>query len=469
MDQRVRSRYDIIPTPIKYDAFPVSCANRSWTGSTLLGDAYLNGEKESMSDFVVPRFHARSKAGEKFFNPLFHEKVTVTSDGSDISWETLANVCVSPNTKGLVRTRTGGVVSLLTPRSPPDHRGNQLPLLQDALSQSEIDRVCRAVSTEVLSKVGTGDAEMWESVAEVRKTIAMLQAPVQRLLDLTGRIDKSISRSATGRQLIKEVSDGYLMYRYGITPLMKDIRNILSSLDKKGGTSDITSRAKEQLSAARTFVGSTTHSMGATGTWQCQVNDVLTVRGMSLNRGYVSFWNSLGFDMKGLLLLPLQLTSYSFVADWFLNLSSYVKATMPALGWTPLGAALVTTRVRAVSYTLTTANSSAPAYFLSQIPTGSVAIVSQQRHRGPLTAPSLEINSDFKFDEMTRVADAIGLVAARFVKVSNLVGYRSNNSAFHDRKAFTAWAGQPDVAGYSGPARGYRSANMPDARWSGKL
>jgi hypothetical protein len=284
-------------------------------------------------------------------------------------------------------------------------------------------------------------------LAEIQKTIAMIQSPIIRLQGLTKRLLQSAEAGGAGRGLLKEISDGYLMYRYGILPAAKDIENVLSSLIKKSGeTREVTSRASEQLSAHKTFTGST--QIGSfVYNWLGQCSDVTTIRGMSLNRGYVSFANELGFDLKGLLLLPVQLTSYSFVADWFFNLSSYVKSTIPAFGWQPLGSCLVTQRVISTSYTLTnTVNLTPSVSVLTVDPTGSSSILSNTTTRGALLPSGFVQKSDFRFDDFTRTADALALIAARLVKIDSLLGNSAPRSlAYRNRSAYKRWAEQPGV------------------------
>lgn len=442
MEPRIRSDYQIIASPIISRTFPISCANLNWSAPNVAG-SFLNGTSKVMSDYVIPRFHQRRKAGERFFNDMFKEEITISEASSGIHFRNVAVSC-PPSTRAESKVENG-VISAMIPRAVANSRGHQFPLLVESLSASEILRAQKLVSTEVLAKIGTNSAEMWESVAEFGQTMELLKNPLRRAQELSKRLLQSASRGNASRQLLSEVSGGYLMYRYGILSAMRDIENILSSLTKEGGYKEQTSRAYERLdchsSAPGTYLG------GAYNTaWLRQSDDVVAIKGMHLDRGHVSFANSLGFDLKGLILLPLQLTSYSFVADWFSNLSSYVKATIPAFGWTAVGGCLVTTRATSTAYTLGGTTNLLPGSFtLLASPQGSSAIVRLSTTRQPLMPASFEKTSDFGFDRFSRVADAFALVASRLVKVNTLVGPQPNLSAFHNRKAYSLWANQPGV------------------------
>lgn len=444
MAQRIRSSYEIKSTTLPVFTYPQSCSNRIEVASGSYGSA-LSGSSKIMIDEVVPRFHARRAAGEKFFNDMFKEEITVSDVGSGRTTESVANVCTSPTIKSRLRA-DGAFVASVTPRAAVNSRGHRLPLLSTALSSLEISKLQREVSTEVWSKIGTGSTEMWESVAELRQTISMLNSPVNRLQDLSKRLLQSVSRGNTGRALVKEISDGYLMYRYGVLPLMRDISSMISSLEKEGGEKEVTSRANGQISAHSFSSGAAVGQF--TYPWKTEVNDVVTVRGMHLDKGHISIANTFGFDFRGLAMLPLQLTSYSFVADWFSNLSSYVRSTIPAFGWQSLGGCLVTTRVTSTSYTLGTLTNNDPGNItLISGPTGSSSIISVSTTRGSLLDSSFELRSNFGFDRFTRTADALSLIASRFVKVNTLLGVRpTQNSAFHNRKAYQRWLEQPNVS-----------------------
>jgi len=434
---RIRSDNSIVSKPNEEKKLNFSCSQTSWI-SAGFNLPIVNGSKRSMVDYVVPRFNSRKAAGEKFFNNMSSEEITVVTSGNGRTVTGVAESCSTTHAH-CVWKDDFAIINNFIPLQVADAKGNRIPVITGALSEAEIARVQRLVSTEVWSKRGTADSDLWESVAEYRQAIELFHDPLSRIKDLSKRLLQSAEKDQFGRRLLKEVSDGYLMNRYGIMPLMKDIKNVLSSLSKTHGQKEVTSRAKEQLSAHSMVSGAYNDGVGK-GDWINLIDDTVTVRGMSLDEGYVSMANNLGFSMKGLALLPLQLTSYSFVADWFTNLSSYVQATLPVFGWNYKGSCLVTTRVRANAYSMRNDTSSNPGVYTVTTPAqGTVGIIQVTKTRSPLLPASFDIKSDFRFDKFTRVADAIALIAGRFVKLGNLVGYRPNNSAFHDRKAFHVW------------------------------
>ncbi len=448
--QRVRKDDQIVAVlPEEWLTYKVCPDPNMVYGSSYVKPA-LNGTTMVMSDYVVPRFRSRVAAGERFFNNMFREEITVSTTGNSVKWRGVPDVCSPPAGRKVdSETRKAPITLNWLPTESADIKGRYFPVISTLLSDAEVTRAQQEVSTEVLAKVGTADSDLWESVAEYRQAIALLENPLSRIESLSSRIISAAERSRTSRALLKEVADGYLMYRYGITPLMKDIKSILSSLDKEGGKKEVSSRAKTQVAAHGVVTGNTIKAGYASCLWSNQIDDVVTVRGMSLDEGYVSFANNLGFTLKGLLILPIQLTSYSFVADWFVNLSSFVQATLPTFGWKHLGASLTTTRVTANGYTLGAyTNLASGTRTFSATPTGGTCgIVRLTKIRTPLLPAAFVTKSDFRFDKFTRVADTVGLLVNRFAGISRLaMGPSNRRLAFRNKRAYENWA---DTLNYS--------------------
>jgi hypothetical protein len=397
-----------------------------------------------MSDYVVPRFLSRQKAGEKFFNNMFKEEVTIASTGFGFSATSIPVSCSTTGSHSNY-TMSEPLIAKGIPLHLPDSKGNSLPVMSYAVSDDEILRIQKLVSTETWAKRGASDSDIWESLAEYNQVMELVNVRLGSLKDLSSRLLNSATRSVFSRDITKSVSGGYLMYRYGILPLMSDIRNLLSSLSKASGKKEVTVRAYSELKASKTVPGTFDHGILRV-TYDNVIDDFVTVRGMSLDEGFVSLANNLGLSSKGLMMLPWQLTGYSFVADWFANLGSYIQSTLPTLGWKQLGSCLVTTRVTSNLNKVTGSTNLSPTQFnIDSAPTGFVQIVKRSVTRGPLLSASVVLESDFKFDSFTRAADAAALLASRFVKIHTRLSPTPNNSAFRDKKAYHHWANTPGV------------------------
>ncbi len=445
MEMRLRESYGIKVDQFFGESIWNGCANSAWSPTGLTGQSTLSGTDQTMQDCVVPRFHARRKAGEVFFYGMTKTKVTVSTSGSSYG-----QTSSSPQTcSGTVRNhkfRIQQPAPLLLVPTVYNQRYGSWPLESTALSESDVSRLRVQCSTEVLSKRGRSDSDLWESLAEYRQTVEMLRAPLEQL----GRMSKSLLQSAqngvAGRDLLKRISAGYLLYRYGIIPLMKDVESILNSLQRQTGKQRKTSRSKGQLYATANLSGSFVHSFGvSTVTWSNQVQETLNIRCMTLDEVDLSFLGNLGFSLKGLLTLPWELMAYSFVADWFANIGDYIGSIAPSVGYNMLGSCMVEHRVTVNTYNSVGVNKPSGTWTLDAPITGTFSIVREHTTRGGLAGAGLVIKNDFKFSDFTRTADAFALLASRFTKVSQLVDpFRS--VAFRNKSSYQQWLKQPGVS-----------------------
>jgi hypothetical protein len=165
---------------------------------------------------------------------------------------------------------------------------------------------------------------------------------------------------------------------------------------------------------------------------------------MALDEVDLSFLGNLGFPLKGLITLPWELQSYSFVADWFANIGDYIGSLAPSVGYNMLGSCMVEHRVTVNTYTSTGVNKTNGTWTLDAPITGTFSIVREETTRRPLAARGLVIKNDFKLDEFTRSADAFALLASRFTKVHTIVEPQ-RRLAFRDRQLYQQWSKQPGV------------------------
>jgi hypothetical protein len=394
-----------------------------------------------MLDAVIVNFHKRRKAGEVFFNPMSSDKVTIATSGSNYEIISRANSCSSPAMKAEQQT-LGPLGVYCVPNVV--NAGIRMPVESYCLNETELARLKVQMSTEVLSKRGRSDSDLWESLAEYRQALDLLKNPLVKLRNISDVLLKAASRGNTSRALLKEVSGGYLLHRYGVLPAMKDVENVIASLTKLTGRQRKTTRSSGRLYATTQNVFVSSFDTNSVNVVQ-NVIDSVTVRAMSLDEVDVSFGNNLGFSTKSLVTLPWELLGYSFVYDWLSNVGDFLGAMAPSPGYKQLGSCLVVSRVTANSWSYSSAGMSSPTWTLASPFNGTIGVVRESKTRSELTMPGVVIKSDFKFDSFTRTADAFSLLASRFLKINTLVGPQPNLSAFRQRSAYNKWANQPGV------------------------
>jgi len=351
-----------------------------------------------MYDTVTPRFRQRVAQGEVIFNPMYSFSADYSSA---VGTGAMAKANSSFDCSGTARYHESRWEASLIPYFARTYRGHpSLPPELYAVSQDDIEDAKVEVSTRVLAQRHRSDSDIWEALAEIEKTKVMIADLLKRITTMAAR-----PGSAT-----RKISSDWLLFRYGIMPLIRDIEAVLAGLKRTTGRIRKTTRAFASLQSS-----TSTSFSGYYGIWQCTVavtcNDIVQVRGMSLDDCDAGILFNMGFSAKGLASLPWELIHYSHVVDWFLSLGDYLQSMIPNLSFDEKGSALVvkrerTTTCQAVSTTLTSSS-----YTLTRPFSGSVSSNVQETTRGCLYQPGVVVRSNFRFDNMTRLADAAAHVA----------------------------------------------------------
>jgi len=273
------------------------------------------------------------------------------------------------------------------------------------LSDSDVDSLEVETSTRCLSERGRfGAGNLSEGIAEYREALGTFGSLGKGLNSL---MSGSVFRKAKG------VSDLYLLYRYGIKPVLSDIQGVIDGLEEVVMERRETTRASGKLSAASESTFQKYHDNIRTD-YRLQIIDTVIVRAMSLDEVERTRLNNIGLNLKGILSLPWELTTLSFVADWMVNFGDYIGVLLPSLGYNQLGSCLVTERKVENVWTCL-GSFEAAAYSVLRPVSGSLYASETEKIRGPLRTPSLVIKADFRLTTATRVGDAFSLAGSRLL------------------------------------------------------
>ena len=370
--------------------------------------AATNGTYASMSDCVVPNYHRYSNRGRTFFNPMSKSEKTINvGSGITVSeLEATAQACSAPYNYFPRRRHTlsGIHVGRLLSGFRFDLSGSTLIPDKSAVTAADRSALITEVSTSCLNQIGREDSNLWETLAEADQILGTLASLLKSL--------SVVMPSASNR--VKTVAGAYLGWRYGLKPVLSDVENVARSLSKLTGKLRRTYRARGSLSSTSTTVTSGMPYMAAyygTGTWTTRSS--LTVRAMSLHEYYADVLSNAGFTLRGLLTLPWELIPYSFVLDWFINLGDYIGSLVPEGTASQLGSCLVIEETTDVDFTYQ-ATSATGGYRLVTAPSGACSshCVTKSREPGALRS-GIVIKSDFRFSNLTRCLDALGLVVQK--------------------------------------------------------
>lgn len=362
--------------------------------------------------------------------------------GTGTNWQVADNflTCVgaSPYTIAY-RRREAGIPMALT-RSGLSIVGigglqaNVIDLTSYGLPYATIDRMRSLVATSVLSKRGRGsDSNLYETLAEVDKSLAVVA-------DLFTTV-KKIYYSAFSRQrgrfsavLTDSAAGTYLLNRYGFQPTVKDIFNTLLALREELGRRVERTRAQETETLLETTNGSFTDFATFDFNTTLTTETKIVVRAVSVDEYVMTLFDALGLGSKQLITAPWELTKFSFVLDWFLNIGDFIGALAPNLSLHHIGGCISVSVEKDWKWVATYKGLN-PAKTSTTNIVFAPSNVSQGRtlkyyNRDPaIPSPSIVMKQDFKFSNATRALDALSLVLQAsklpgFVRKANAIDYK---------------------------------------------
>lgn len=411
MRERNRGTYSAVAkldnyATTKVAPYPYAFQSTTW--------GLMIGGNEIMFDNVIPGFAARRTKGEVFFNSLDHtiRKQEVVSEG------TLELRSKGPWANNPTRYTTWKYVGSWAACHVPfivDKWGNKLFEPPELIESNELLDLQSQVAAEVMRTRGMNQGNLFESIAQYQQLLALVPGILQNARKIFLRTNRG---NTLNQFLINEwrttrsYASAYLLYRYGLKPLVMDIMLVVNGIKKGIGQKRVTTRAQASLLRdddnfiIATSAGDLQYEIAAS----C-IDDLL-VRGMSLDDTMVTVADNLGLSAKALLTTPWELLTRSFVLDWFINAGDFFAALIPAFGYRNLGSALVEKRTRTAlirSQNFSVAGSATWGAVLG-VPSDVFRVTVTTKKRTPLPTPKLVVRNDFGFAKLTRLADAIALL-----------------------------------------------------------
>lgn len=385
----------------------------AWASYYLQPTSVQCGRKTYMQDMVTPGYHRRSQAGEVIMTPMLKSTVEINPGYGQLGgvWKNNYAACSGAQQYNPIYkmycdgTLTYGRLLSGFRFNAVDPYGMAIP--SPCLhAEADMRSVRTEASTACLANRGNAaEANLWEDLAEFHQTMG-----------LTGNLFtalRTILSDTKDKWVVNGIANVWLMYRYGILLLVSDIKVVAAALQKVSGKRRITSRglAASQKIAVSPMVG----NRYATWSWSGTVQTVETYecRAMSLDEVVVNFANDCGLSLKGLAVLPWNLTQYSFVLDWFLNFGDLFGSVVPAANATQLGSCMVTTTTRRDYFTAQEFHPvNQVAFYMQKKPDdcGCERIETTVRRYVNLENPGLVIRGGDPFRSWRRAADAVALL-----------------------------------------------------------
>lgn len=376
---------------------------------------YSTGETVSTLDVVTPNFRKRIASGEILMNPFTRVRQTgISVAGSACSVRATAatncgngqymNTTISWSSNHADRfynRAIGGSTWTCTTQCIL----NPIQLISDVDKMHLISEA----ATRCRSERGRSDQNSWEALAESDKALEALTGVFKSSA-------KALRSFKKGDFLAfqRNAAEGYLVWRYGLKPLISDVNGIISGWSKALGKRRKTTRVSEKIQKSAVNTVQWNDSTIFT-VFQQNLEDKINVRVTSIDDMTVSRLVAIGLSSKDLITLPWELVRYSFVVDWFVNVGDFIGSLVPAFEATQLGACTVIKRELCHSYNVVSSGSSSPSYITTgTFGGGYISTIDSVERSVGIPAPKLLIKTDFKFNRLVRCLDAYALLSQRF-------------------------------------------------------
>jgi hypothetical protein len=292
----------------------------------------------------------------------------------------------------------------------------------------DVEARCLDVAwTSCLANRGSGSANFSESLAELDQAGHMLRNPLENVHSFNESF-RNAARARGNASYLAGVlgvwqfaSSEWLRYRYGLSPLIADAKAALKAWRKtyKPIVERHTSRASGSIVNTKSEHFSVLLGLGSVGVNQFRRTDY-SVRATFLDEYATDQWTDLGLTYVNLIGLPWELTRLSFVSDWFINIGDLIYANIPRPTYRPLGGCFTILRKTSSDWTCSGWDSTNPLWNVSGAPSDTVATTTETKERRPNsdTHGSLAIKTDFRFDNLNRVADLTALIIQQISRMS---------------------------------------------------
>lgn len=292
------------------------------TSSTIYGS--------QMTDVVVPQFKKRRDAGELISNPM----TRILYEGSPHQTGSWVHHSVIDGTE-----RSGFTYTFESSRtlvSPTMWNETDFASIINSIPGKEnLPSLIDELQTRVSAKVGSGDTQSLVSLAEARKTGAMLTkagkfllrpvSDARRILKVTR---KMMGDANTRRAVFAKASSLWLEARYGWRPFIFDVMAHCEALKEPRPVRQ-TFRARQPVPAAEHHYQVPLVSAGGLGDIVSEQTGTITATlrcGQTVDYRAAINLQVLQFGGYDILGTAWELIPYSFVVDWFIGVGDALQA-----------------------------------------------------------------------------------------------------------------------------------------------
>lgn len=345
--------------------YPGSCSNLPlYSSLPSSGSGIINQVTESMTDVVTSDFEKLRNNGLIVNNPMTKQTVTRSYpmfefDGwvefakkfctparwEPYSYKEMYGTVYLPGTNPDFKNEAGFFVS--APDMSGDIGAAKSLAINEAWANIDSSELMALVSLMESGKTLMGITDTFRRLNKFLKNVKRLQltelrkmVPTRRDRDLIRKRGKRAWNSIKEEFSFDALMDRYMELRYGWRPLVYDVRGAFNAYKAEYGKMRQTFRGFERISAstqgdpvkiwAPTWATWASHHIWGTPSTEVEV---------AVRAGVLTDVDLDNMDPWGISLLPeslLELVPYSFVLNWFFNISDTLAAWTPNVGFNPL-------------------------------------------------------------------------------------------------------------------------------------
>lgn len=311
-----------------------------WTDSPasyIAGSYVPNTFEKKYDDVVVSQFEKRRDHGEIFMNPMVSIVTTVNRnpvfyDEMYSTWKSL--LCgTAPNTYYLNTYNTGlHTQGLGSPtRFLPYDAYPSTPAIDSTV-------VKEIAVTAAWANANQADMLLLEPVAESKETVHSLIKLSKRIIRLAWQVKRSKWRQVWKELAPKQLADRWMEGRYLIRPLVYDIAAVAKIINTRSRPKKLrqTYRGGNSASSTNEAISKCYTRPGGYELYcKYETNRTISARaGVLADVEEIEYISRFGLDLPFETLY--ELTPFSFVLDWFVNVGKVIGSWTPKLGVTGL-------------------------------------------------------------------------------------------------------------------------------------
>lgn len=308
------------------------------------------GYWRTMSDVVTPNFKAKSAAGDIIISPMTSKKHSFTSQNSGYGHSLSRSFCPTPPNDTIITDYSSSLLGrFLGPLPYGD--GYAVP---DLVPSGVRSAAVTLAATAAIADWKSASVQSMVFLAEFTKTVKTLLNPIKAL---TQEIARGRRKGFTMKGGLRGASGEYLTWFYGIRSLMFDIEGAQDAL--KAMSACKRERASGKVQESYTSTSSVDVFSGLTlkpATCKTDIRHDFKVSagligdinfGVDADRGF-------GFRLSDIPGTLWELTPWSFVLDWGINLGDFIESLFTDTSTGVRGQWLITEEVVTVTRTMST-------------------------------------------------------------------------------------------------------------------